>query len=124
MSRLLKLILFLLIATTTIIYINHGISTYNMSFYSGKDNGYFLRFESIFILSSLYFVLMTNRNKILDGLIGLAIGFIWGMICYIITMLVIPDPFTETFYSVFSCFMFMLTYYMIENYRTRKNNSS
>ena len=116
--------MFLLITTAVVLFINMGIASADLSFYSGKDGGYAVRFESIFVLSSLFFVLMTRSNKILDGLIGLALGFILGILGYIVAMITVPDPYTGTAYHVISSGMFIIAFFALEKYRERKNNYS
>ncbi len=117
MSKKIIFVIFLVITTVVVLYINHRIASYDLRFYSGKDDGYFVRFGSICLLSTIYFALMTDRNKIMDALIGLAFGFIAGIIGYLVSMLTIPDPLDGIGYYFISCFLFMLMFFILQKLR-------
>lgn len=119
MSTTIRFVIFLVITTVVALYINHRIASYDLRFYRGKDDGYLVRFESICLLGTFYFALMTDRNKIIDALIGLAFGFIAGIIGYLVAMLIIPYPFDGTGYYFISCFLFMCMFFILK--KLRKN---
>lgn len=121
MSRQLKFILFILLAGLTIYYINDGIRNYDMRFHNAKDDGYFLRFESICVLSCLFYVLMSEHKKILNAIIGLAAGLLASIIAYLIIIVLIDEPFTGTVFHIFSCILFILLYFAIQRYQSVKN---
>jgi len=72
-------ILFLLMIFTSL-YLKSQIDAFNMDFYSGKDNGAFVQLESILIFSFVFFALISRRNKILYGFLGLIVGVVSSVI--------------------------------------------
>ncbi|MBF02492.1 MAG: hypothetical protein CMP76_04265 [Flavobacterium sp.] len=90
MTRIIIAILYLILTTIIIAYIDNGIRTHNMSFYYGKDNGYFTRFESIIILNTVFFFLMTIKKNqsvkeyLKQSLLGFVTALIFGLVCYFI----------------------------------------
>jgi hypothetical protein len=122
MSRPFKFILFTLLTGLTIYYINDGIGNYDMRFYNGKDDGYVLRLQSICVLSCLFYVLMSERKKILNAVIGLASGLAASIIAYLFIIVLIDEPFTGTVFHIFSCILFILLYFAIQRYKSVKNN--
>ncbi len=119
-----KIIVFLTIAFFVARYINQGIEAHDMRFYKGKDNGFFARFESVCILSAIFFALMTDKNPLLDGLKGLATGIIIGILSYFIVMLIVADSFLAEAYYLLSCSLLMITFYVRKkNLPINSNNS-
>ena len=84
------ILVFLLITALIIVYIDYRIRNYDLRFYSGKDSGYFKRFESIVVLSTLFYLLNAIRPKgkpkdyLIYGLVGFFIGIFAGFSCYIL----------------------------------------
>ncbi len=97
------ILVFLLITALTIAYIDYRIRNYDLRFYSGKDGGYFKRFESIVILSTLFYLLNAIRPKgkpkdyFIYGLTGFILGIFVGFSCYI---LVPSDYYGMTYHIV------------------------
>lgn len=122
MSKRTKYMIFSVTFIIVALYINHGVANYDMKYYHGKDNGYLLRFASICILSSFYFAIMTDSNKIVNGLIGLVSGFILGILSYILTMITVPDQYDGTAYYIISFLLFILTFIIVEKRRKIKKH--
>ncbi len=84
------ILIFLLITAAIIVYIDYGIRNYGLRFYMGKDEGYFVRFESIVILSTAFYTLnaIQPKRKLVDyfgyTFAGFFIGIIAGISCYMI----------------------------------------
>jgi hypothetical protein len=94
---------YILLSLLVVYYIDDGIKSFDLSYYSGKDGGYFVRFKSILLLTSLFYILIEILNKskfsivIILGLFG---GFI-ALIVSILNYLFLPtDEFGLTFHLV------------------------
>ena len=61
--KTLLILTFLLITALVIIYIDHGIKNYGVRFHTGKDGGYFMRFEFIVYLNTIWYILQIFRSK-------------------------------------------------------------
>lgn len=112
MRRKVLFLIFIIIATTVICYIDYGIKKYAYRLYSGKDNGLIVRFESICFLSTFYFLIMSQQKRILMALIGLLIGVIVGVLFYLFISLFGTYDFV---YQIGSCFVFMFLFLPINN---------
>jgi hypothetical protein len=81
---------FLILTACVIAYLDYGIRNYGLQFHQGKDGGYFMRFESIVLLSTAFYILNAIRpqGKIGDyliyGLTGFIIGIGVAFSCYIL----------------------------------------
>jgi hypothetical protein len=84
MIRKVKLFVLTIIMTIIIFYFDFKISTYDMRFYSGKDDGLFVVFESIVICSTIFFLIMSEQKRILNILIGFFIGILTAILTYIV----------------------------------------
>lgn len=90
MIKTLSIILYIILTAIVIVYIDYGIRSHNMGFYHGKDNGYFVRFESIVILNTIFYFLLSigQSRKIMDyfkhAVAGFTIGIGVSVVCYII----------------------------------------
>ncbi len=82
--------IYIILTALVIAYIDNGIRTYDMDFYHGKDNGYFLRFESIIILNTIFYMLMINgkKHKLITYLKQGGIGFLTAVIIGIAVYLI------------------------------------
>lgn len=115
-----KLLIMLLIMTGVIVYIDYNIKSGNPDFYSGKDNGAFRRFESIVVLSTLFFSLMTNNKRILFVIIGFVGGIICSVAGYILAGLTPFDsPFGNLFHII-SCLLFIGLFYASRKLLSKK----
>lgn len=69
MERKIKLIVLCTISICTVLFLDYKIHT-DISYHAGKDGGYFKRFESIIILTILFFSIMAKRKKLLFMIFG------------------------------------------------------
>ena len=67
----------IIIMAGVIVYIDYNIKSGNPDFYAGKDNGAFKRLESIVLLSTLFFTVMSTNKRVLF----IITGFFGGIIC-------------------------------------------
>lgn len=80
----------LLITVANIVYIDYGIHHFGLEFHSGKDDGYFKRFVSVVLLSTLFYILNTIHPKsnfvdyLISGFAGFFAGILIGIFCYLI----------------------------------------
>ncbi|WP_299677077.1 hypothetical protein [uncultured Tenacibaculum sp.] len=72
------------ITVFVIFFLNYKIET-DISYHSGKDNGYFKRFESVIILSVIFYVVISKQKRILYGCIGFLVSIISSFIGMIIS---------------------------------------
>lgn len=88
MNNYLRLLLFVIIYVLFVIrinFLNIQIDSYNLEYYSGKDNGVFKLFESIFVFSMVLFIVLAKSKRILFGIIGFFSSFIATIIAMKIT---------------------------------------
>lgn len=113
-TKTILLILYLIITTLVIAHIDHEIKSFNLNFYSGKDGGYFVRFDSIIALTTVYFVIQAIKPKrnwnayILHTLAGFCSAFILGILCY----LFLPTDYPGTTFHVITILLSYSSYYM------------
>ena len=116
MIRKIKFSVLLLIIASVIIYLDYKISTYDMRFYYGKDDGIFVRLESICELSTLFFLVMSKHNRVLN----IIIGFFAGLFSSIFTYLVVLGCFhkylnnNDLVFHIISCLVFIKLFFVIE----------
>ena len=82
-------IIFLFLITATVVgYIDNGIRS-DMSFHHGKDGGLVVRFQSIVILTIIYYLIIAiePRRRFIGylkyGFAGLSVGICVGIFCII-----------------------------------------
>jgi hypothetical protein len=88
MNNYLRLLIFVIIYVLFVIrinFLNIQIDNYNLEYYSGKDNGVFKLFESIFLFSMVLFVVLAKSKRILFGVIGFISSFIATILAMMIT---------------------------------------
>jgi hypothetical protein len=120
LARKIKLIVFLIIAPVVILYLNYRIAIYDMRFYSGKDNGYVVRIESICMLSTLFFLLMCKQKRILNFFLGFMIGIISGIVCYFAANICTDNSNTDLLFHILSCLCFVVVFFVIEKRGNKK----
>ena len=76
MSRQRRLLPFILLNEMIVWFLDTRITSHDLRFYSGKDNGYFVRIGSIVVLSSILWALMSDQNRTRNFLWGLLIGIL------------------------------------------------
>lgn len=79
-----KNISLILIFIFIIVFLDYKISSFDINYYYGKDNGAFVRAYSIIISSILYFVISSHKKRFLFSIIGFFVGIISVIISYII----------------------------------------
>lgn len=106
MTRIIFILFYIILTALTIAYIDNGIKTYDMDFYHGKDNGYFLRFESIIILNTIFYLLMTIRkeSKVMDYLKQAGLGLLTAIVISIITYYVFHNGLTYHIATILICY--------------------
>lgn len=95
-------------------YIKSQINAFNLNYYHGKDDGASVQLESIVAFGFLFFFLISRHSKMLYGFIGLIIGFMAGIICYLVFA-------TEILFPVSASLLIVITFYLIEYISNVKN---
>ena len=109
------LILFMIFIST---YIILQIKAPNLSYYSGKDNGFFVQLQSIVIFSFMFYFIIDRFNKVFFGCLGLISGIISSVIAYLISLANnILFPFIAILISV-------TIFYIVEKYAEKKYGKS
>lgn len=114
--RLVVLVILIIVMSIIIYYINGRISAYDLRFYSGKDDGAFVRLESIVIMSSFFYLFMSKKYRIIQFIGGFFIGLLSGIIGYILVGLLLYRVFSDfglTFH-ILGCIIFMVIFFLIE----------
>jgi type III secretory pathway component EscS len=111
-----KLVILLIVFAIIIIWLNNEIVKGNMSFYHGKDNGFIVRIESICFMSLLFFLIMSNRKRIILSILGFIIGFISSVFSYFISFSIINNPGIS--FHVLACTLFICFYFLITKTKT------
>ncbi len=98
------ILLFLIFTALVIIYIDRSIKNYDLRFYSGKDDGYILRLESIVCLNTVHYILNIIQPKVKLGeyLTFASIGFVTAILISIICYLIIPSDDEGTLFHIVS----------------------
>lgn len=103
MNNYLRLLLFVIIYVLFVIrinFLNIQIDSYNLEYYSGKDNGVFKLFESIFAFSIVLFIVLAKSKRILFGIIGFISSFIATIIAMMITSYHSLFPFLASLFLI------------------------
>ena len=124
MIRPIKLILFIILTLTIIIFLNAKIDNNDLRFYFGKDDGYIARLESICLLAALFFCIMSRHRKLLRTFVGFLVGLFSGLICYFLIVVWLDNKFTGLVYHFLSCALFILFFYFIEKIGATKDKWS
>ncbi|MBB4805063.1 hypothetical protein HNP38_000335 [Chryseobacterium defluvii] len=132
MVRRIILSLFLVVAGIIIWYLSNRICSHDLRFYYGKDNGYFIRVESICILSSIFWIIMSDYSRIkskimliITGVFLSITGFIVGAFSSIISYLIMTgisndNCKTQVIFHILACLIFMTIFYLINRWRNKK----
>jgi hypothetical protein len=112
MNRKIRFLILMILIVSIIIFVQWNISIGNPDFHSGKDGGMFIIFESILVLGTIFFVVMSNTKKILF----LFLGFIISLVSTIIIYLVLGfSNFLENVpFHIISCLGFIASFFYIE----------
>ncbi|MES2545076.1 MAG: hypothetical protein V4548_09345 [Bacteroidota bacterium] len=96
-----------------------------MNYYSGKDDGLFKRFESIVMLSTLFFLVMSREKRILYTIIGLFAGVFTAIFTFFIVGLCLGKIIDDTyqFSHIISCIVFIKLFFVCEKSLIRTKTS-
>ena len=115
-----KLFVMIIIIAGVIVYIDYNIRSGNPDFYAGKDNGFFKRLESIVLLSTLFFTVMSTDKRILFIITGFFGGIASAIAGYILTgLLSFDSPFGNVFHII-SCLLFIGLFYALRKLMSKK----
>lgn len=84
MKKIILPTLLIVVYVIVIFYIDFKIQT-DLSYHNGKDGGFFTGLEMISIMSSIYFLVLSEHNKIGFLMIGLIIGIFSYIVSYFAT---------------------------------------
>lgn len=115
MTRLSKLLLFLILASLTIWYLSARINAYDLRFYYGKDNGYFVRLESICVLSAAFWALMTDHSRVKYFITGFFIGLFAAIFAYLLPFE--ENARTQVIFHILACLLSMAAYFGFQKLR-------
>lgn len=108
-------VLLIILNLTLVIYLNDKISSLDLRFYHGKDDGFFTRLEATSLMSCLYFGLLSKKRKAIFSLIGFAVGVLSILAAYFtISYFLYLEGF---FYHLFAVLIFIFVFHLID-----KNN--
>lgn len=118
----LSLIILLILFAATIFFIEQRIQAYDMRFYWGKDNGLFARFESICVMSSIFFIFLSRGEKIISGIIGLIAGIVSSILSAFITFFILYNwiKLSDLAFQIISVVLFIILFYLREYYLKNK----
>lgn len=122
MTRPIRLLLFLIFTGIIIWFLNSRIDSNDLRFYSGKDNGYFARLESICILSAIFWTIMSDQNKIKNFFIGLLIGLLSSISSYLVMLNFEENAINQLIFHIIACLIFITTYFIMNITLIKKNN--
>lgn len=113
----LTLIVLLILFTGTIFFLEQRIQAYDLRFYYGKDNGIFVRFESICIMSSLFYTIQTKGNRFISGIIGLITGIFSSILIWLLSFVLYDYiKISDLYFHIFSVTLFITLFYLREHY--------
>lgn len=101
---------YILITSLIVIYMDHEIRSFNLNFYAGKDDGYFARFESIFVLTVCFYSILgaydnrTILKTLLFALIGVFVSLSISVLIYFIL------PLEDQYGTVFHVTVLLINY--------------
>ncbi|MNK15590.1 hypothetical protein D3C87_337360 [compost metagenome] len=110
MKEIIFILLYIALTGFVIAYIDNGIKAYDLDFYSGKDDGYFIRFESIIILNTIFYILMAIWRKpkltvyLKQAGLGFVIAIVVGLIGYLVTLSVNDNGLTYHILVIIICY--------------------
>lgn len=101
---------YIVITSLIVIYIDQEIRAFNLDFYAGKDDGYFARFESIFILTISFYTLLSayDYRSILKTFLFAFIGVFVSIVVSILFYLILPIE--DQYGTVFHVTVLLINY--------------
>ena len=124
MSRKLKIIIFLVLLSLIVIFLRDLYKLFDTSFYQGKDNGIFARFEVVVISSALFFFFISRKNRIFNLAIGFIIGIFSGVISYFLAVFIPSNTFFDFSYHLIATSLFIIAFFQIEKLFASKKLAS
>lgn len=116
MTKKIIILLYVILTALVVYYIDFGIRSNNMRFYSGKDTGYTLRIESIIVLNTIFFVLNNielNRklsSYILTAIIGSFAALGVSLLCY----LFLPTDYYGLTFHIVTILLCYISYFVFK----------
>jgi high-affinity Fe2+/Pb2+ permease len=87
---------------------------YDMRFYTGKDDGYLVRIESICLFSTILFYCLGRKSWLLNIIIGFVVGLIASVIAYfLISFIYMKD--TGLVFHITACLIFIVIFLFSEH---------
>ncbi|TPG33299.1 hypothetical protein EAH81_24550 [Flavobacterium pectinovorum] len=86
-----------------------------MSYHSGKDGGMLTGLQMIVILSSIYFLVLSKRNKIIFLFVGFMIGVLSFLISYFVAYGFLN--YDDIYCYLFAMIIFIVSFHLIERRR-------
>lgn len=113
-------IIIILLNLFAFIYINQQINSFNLLFYSGKDDGLIIRSISHILIIALSYFFLSEAQKILMFFIGILIGFVSILLSY---LLFATDIMFKGFFHLFAIILSFLVFEIIsrQKYLSIKN---
>jgi hypothetical protein len=109
----LKFGILIAIVISIIIYLEFKINS-NLSFHQGKDQGFFIRIESICFLSTIFYFLMTRKKRFIMTFLGFFIGLFSVIISYLICLLIIDFRYSGFIFHLLSSLIYIGNFFWIE----------
>lgn len=119
MKRVILIAVLIVINIIVIFYINFKIQT-DLSYHSGKDGGFFTGLEMITIMSSIYFLVLSKKNKLIFFMVGLVIGVISYIASYFLTFYFLNS--SNLYYYLMAMIIFILIFNFIEKKVTQSTH--
>ena len=132
MKQIILLLFLLLTFIGVSYYIIYQVESHNMNYYWGKDNGMFAQFESIIVMSVLFYTIMTKRNRIISALVGFGFGMVSGITGYLLYFFTYDLINDGIIFPIYSLIIFIGLFFLREkilktdkttNANTAKNNA-
>jgi hypothetical protein len=116
MTRVLLVLALLVSMSFVIFYINSGINNFDMRFYFGKDDGYVIRILSIFSFSSIFFLLVSRQQRLLQLIKGFFVGIASIVISYFLVLFLLDKIGlnTDLIFHIFACILSVSTFFFLE----------
>lgn len=109
----LKLGILITMIISIIIYLEFKINS-DLSFHQGKDQGFFVRIQSICILSMIFYFIMTEKKRFKMMLLGFLLGLASIVISYLIYLLIIDFRYSEFVFHSLSALIYIGSFFLIE----------
>lgn len=123
MNRLIKCLFFCLIIVVVILFLDFKIKSHDLRFYFGKDNGVTYRIYSTIILSSLFYLFLSSRNRIKYFFIGILVGFFSVFFGLWFIHLDFLDEIVKNkrlYAHVLGCLIFIVVFFIIEKIKKKR----